>query len=224
LQYCSATILLHRSTAHFGTAGTSATISADSEAARNTCVAAACQIALILSDYQIHHGSASTMSGVALHTIATAATTLIANIVESRGSGGCASAKTMESQLMYLKQCMRTLGQLEKSYFVTSRVRKIIQLVIRLLNLDLGQQQLVPPVVSPPAIHPVPGLEIPHETETMQMPPQQTGAGDDPGILPLELEDYPEWTSPFRVEDFLFQTTTTQFDFLPFYESCYGKM
>lgn len=162
------------------------------------------------------------MSGVALHTIATAATTLIANIVERRGSGISDGVKPMESQLLCLKQCMRALGQLEKSYFVTRRVRKIIQLVIRLLNLDMGQK-LTLPFVSPPSMPSVPEIGMQREMEPVPIVPPSAGTSDDASSLAMEMWDCPESTSPFMVEDFLFPAPT-QFDFLSSYEPCYGKI
>lgn len=128
MQYRSATILLHRPTAGFGTP--SSHLTASNPSSRSTCVASAAQIARFLQDYDEHHGNASTMSGVALHTISTAATTLIAEIAERKGSEDT-------SQLFScLRRCIRSLAELEKSYRVARRVRKISQLVMRLCNLD----------------------------------------------------------------------------------------
>jgi hypothetical protein len=161
------------------------------------------------------------MSGVALHTIATAATTLIANIVESRAGESGAAGSIAESQVICLKQCMGALGQLETSYFVTRRVRKIIQLVIRLVNLDLGQQPALPFAPQAP-IAPVPEMEMLHKTELIVMEPPYCSPCDNQSALPMEMWDCPEVTSPFMVEDILFPTIS-QFNFLPFYESCYGR-
>jgi hypothetical protein len=157
------------------------------------------------------------MSGVALHTIATAATTLIANIVESRAGESGVAGSTTESQVICLKQCMRALGQLETSYVVTRRVRKIIQLVIRLVNLDLGQQAALPFVPQG-----FPEMEMQHKMDPVPMDPTHCSPTDDQAGLLMGVWDCNEATSPFMVEDFLFPTTT-QFDFLPFYESCYGR-
>jgi hypothetical protein len=227
MQYCSAVILIHRPAAHFGTAGTDSTASANSEAARKTCVAKACQLARIIQDYQNHHGSVSTMSGVALHTIAMAATTLIANIVESRGSGSGVPRSPIQNQILSLKQCMHALGQLEKSYCVTRRVRKIIQLVIRLLNLNLDQQlalPYVPPPSMPHAAQPEIGMLHQQQSRPMQLTPSHHPCtSNNFGTLPMELWDCPESTSPFMVEDFLFPTMA-QSDFLPFHEACYGRV
>jgi hypothetical protein len=226
MQYCSAVILIHRPAAHFGTPGTDSTATADSEAARKTCVSKACQLARIIQDYQNRHGSVSTMSGVALHTIAMAATTLIANIVESRGSGSGVPRSPIQNQILSLKQCMHALGQLEKSYFVTRRVRKIIQLVIRLLNLNLDQQ-LPLPYVAPPsmphATQPEIGMQEQQSGPMHIMPFHHPRTSNDLGSSPMELWDCHESTSPFMVEDFLFPTMA-QSDFLPFHEACYGRV
>lgn len=124
-------ILLHRPAAGFGNSS-NGSWSPGSQNARLLCVTNAWRISQILLDYETHHGSVMTMSGVALHTIATAATTLIADCVENRSNSGI-------DQLAGVRQCIRALSQLEKSYLVTRRVRKIIQIVMRLLDLDLKQ-------------------------------------------------------------------------------------
>jgi uncharacterized protein (UPF0147 family) len=70
------------------------------------------------------------MSWIALHVVATASTTLIANIAERR------AGLQQEQQLEALRKCLDSLSELEKSHVVTRRVRKVIQQAIRLLNLD----------------------------------------------------------------------------------------
>lgn len=87
-------------------------------------------MAQLLQEYCCHHGGASTLSGVALHAIATAATALIASVAEQ-------SPHTNKgSQLMALKTCVRSLGELEKTFPVAQRVRRTLQLVIRLCHLE----------------------------------------------------------------------------------------
>lgn len=143
MQYCSAVILLHRPSANFGT-GTAGCPPSES---RNICIENATSIAQFLQEYRSCHGDATTLSGVALHTIATAATTLIADIAERKESGA-------SSQLLSLKACVRTLGELEQTYIVARRVRRIIQLVMRLCQLDFDKgvgQQVTPPVEVTPA-------------------------------------------------------------------------
>jgi len=217
MQYCSALILLHRYKAQFGTA---INTSAESKVAREKCVASACQIAQILQNYQTIYGAASTMSGVALHAIATAATTLIANIAETREKEDNEYGSLIASQLRYLKQCMRALGQLEKSYHVTRRVRKIIQLVIRLSNLDLDQQvseAYITPVVGSAASlaedQTIPGL--------MHKTPSDPGTSHTPGDLIIELWDHPDLMGSFNIESLSFPTLT-HYDIIPVNEHFHG--
>lgn len=128
MQYAAAMILLHRPGAQFGK-GTPCQ-SSTSETSRQICVDNAVAISQYLQEYTEQHGSVLTMSWIALHIIATASTTLIANIAERR------SGSQQEPQLEALRKCLDSLSELEKSHTVTRRVRKVIQQAIRLLNLD----------------------------------------------------------------------------------------
>jgi hypothetical protein len=215
MQYSSATILLHRPTASFGNPSR-ASSSPSSLSARQTCVSNACRISHILTDYQTHHGSCITMSGVALHTIATAATTLIANIVESK-------SQPIDSQFTCLRQCIRSLTQLEKSYLVTRRVRKIIQIIMRLLNLDIGHNTL-----------PLDGLTLSVSGNRHRIERNGSFGSDAPSLMECATmnsvsDDSGMWelpeTSPFRVEDFMFPASaqSTQF-FLSSFEPVLGRM
>lgn len=121
-------ILLHRPLADFGK--DPQLRSSASEISRQVCVENACLIAQALQEYFDQHGSVLTMSWIALHIMATAATTLIANIAERRG------VANVDNQLESLRKCLGSLNELEKSHVVTRRVRKVIQHAIRLLNLD----------------------------------------------------------------------------------------
>ncbi|PGH28271.1 hypothetical protein AJ80_00162 [Polytolypa hystricis UAMH7299] len=129
MQYAAAMILLHRPLAQFGK--DSSVRSSAGEISRQICVDNACLIAQYAQEYYEQHGSVFTMSWIALHIVATAATTLIANIAERRNGG-----LGMDQQLDSLRKCLGTLNELEKSHVVTRRVRKVIQQAIRLLNLD----------------------------------------------------------------------------------------
>ncbi|KAB5551066.1 fungal-specific transcription factor domain-containing protein [Coniochaeta sp. 2T2.1] len=124
MQYAAAMILLHRPLADFGKDPKQRV--AASEVSRGICVRNACDIAQHLQEYFNQHGSVLTMSWIALHIVATAATTLIGNIAERRA----------DHQLDCLRKCLGALNELEKSHVVTRRVRKVIQHAIRLLNLD----------------------------------------------------------------------------------------
>ena len=128
MQYSAALILLNRPLAQFGK-GTSERCSS-SEISRRLCVDEACCIADHLQQYHDLYGSVMTMSWISLHIVATAATTLIANIAERRGDSD------VSRQLESVRRCLGTLNELEKSHVVTRRVRKVIQHAIRLLNLD----------------------------------------------------------------------------------------
>lgn len=212
MQYSSAQILLHRPRAGFG--GVVPNPPANPcTLARKACTDNAVRISHILSDYQIYKGSCIAMSGVALHTIATAATTLIAEIVEGE-------ADTIATYLSCLKECIRSLTQLEKSYQVTKRVRKIIQIIMRLLNLDVqcAPLQIISPALpqqqlsairsySPVSASTRPSKSISREGTSLQ----------DLGVL--------SETGQFMIEDFMFPASaqSTQ-SFLSSFEPVLGRM
>ncbi|OAP57499.1 hypothetical protein AYL99_08237 [Fonsecaea erecta] len=128
MQYYSCRIHLHRPTAAFGVR-TSETDATQCNMSRQICIDNATNIARTLQDYRNVHGDASTMSGVALHVIATASTILIADIAERRSAD-------VACQFSALKACVRTLSELEKTYIVARRVRRIVQLVMRLCHFE----------------------------------------------------------------------------------------
>lgn len=128
MQYAAAMILLHRPGAQFGKDASMQ--SSASEMSRQICVDNAVTISQYLQEYYEQHGSVLTMSWIALHVVATASTTLIANIAERRAGA------QQDEQLDALRKCLNSLSELEKSHVVTRRVRKVIQQAIRLLNLD----------------------------------------------------------------------------------------
>lgn len=128
MQFSAAMILLHRPLAQFGKDGEMQ--SSGSEMSRQICIDNACSITRYLQEYHAEHGSVSTMSWIALHIIATASTTLIANVAERKATAD------LDAQLGCLRSCLDALSELEKSHVVTRRVRKVIQHAIRLLNLD----------------------------------------------------------------------------------------
>ncbi len=136
MQYAAAVILIHRPLAQFGKELSLENASA--EISRQTCIEHACLIAQYVQQYSACHGSVMTMSWISLHIVATAATSLIANIAERR------LGIDVDHQLDCLRKCLVTLNELEKSHVVTRRVRKVIQSAIRLLNIDaaLGSTNL----------------------------------------------------------------------------------
>ncbi|OQV03151.1 Fungal specific transcription factor domain-containing protein [Cladophialophora immunda] len=127
MQYYSCKIHLHRPTANFGVKMSET--DAQCNISRQICIDNAKNIATTLQDYRNVYGDASTLSGVALHVIATASTILIADIAERRSADGAC-------QFSALKTCVRTLSELEKTYIVARRVRRIIQLVMRLCHFE----------------------------------------------------------------------------------------
>jgi hypothetical protein len=97
----------------------------------------------LLEGYSRQHGDASQMSGVGLHPISTAATVLIAEIVDRKKMSSTAVkyGSTTQQHFRCLKRCIVTLSELEKTYLVAKRVRKLIRMLMRLCNLGDGSQQ-----------------------------------------------------------------------------------
>ena len=143
LQYYSALILLCRPSAGFGTPGPPERDDKTSDLtsrSRATCVKSAMQMGDLLEGYTRQHGDATTMSGVGLHPISTAATVLIAEIVDRKKMSSTALkyGSTTQQHFRCLKRCIMTLAELEKTYLVAKRVRKIIRMLMRLCNLGDG--------------------------------------------------------------------------------------
>ena len=82
------------------------------------------------------------MSGVGLHPISTSATILIAEIVDRKGTNSTTPkyGSTTQEHWRCLKRCIKSLSELEKTYLVARRVRRIVRMVMRLCNLGDGQQ------------------------------------------------------------------------------------
>lgn len=146
MQYYSASILLNRPTAGFGVStpppkSAVPDLSDVTHQSRSTCVKSAIHVAEILDAYAKQHGDALSMSGVGLHPISTAATILIAEIVDRKGTSSTASryGSTTEEHFRCLRRCIKSLSELEKTYLVARRVRKIVRMVMRLCNLGDGQ-------------------------------------------------------------------------------------
>ena len=136
LQFHAAMILLHRSTARFGTSQTETTPT--SRASRAICVDHVLQIAQILADYRTSHGSARTLLGTALYNVALAAVVLIAIRVEqsSEASTECLSSLTI---------CIATLEDLQLSFASAKPILKQLRYLMRrckLLNLKEDSQAL----------------------------------------------------------------------------------
>jgi hypothetical protein len=133
MQYYSSKIHLHRPIANFGSRLSQSV--GQSETSRQVCIENAMKIASALQDYRDLYGDATTLSGVSVHIIAAASTILIADIAEKR-------SPDLPSQYLALKTCVRTLSELEKTYIVARRVRRIIQLVMRLCHLDVENNDI----------------------------------------------------------------------------------
>lgn len=125
MQFSLAQMLLHRPCAGFGCD----TMNDLSMQSRRTCVYHASQISRFLNDYEEHHGVVSTMLGSALYTISTAATTLIADIAAQQSE----EDKSLQSES--LRRCIRALYEMEMSERTANKIRKIIQVVMKVCNL-----------------------------------------------------------------------------------------
>lgn len=126
MEYYSSKIHLYRPTANFGSS------EAQDSLSRGICIENAVNIAGAIANYSNMHGDVTTMSGVGLHMIATATTILIANIAEK-----CRVSDTSR-QMRALQTCIRALCELEKTYIVARRVRRIIRLILGLCHVDIG--------------------------------------------------------------------------------------
>lgn len=240
MQYYAAIILLHRPSAGFGVSSKSSS----SSTSRAMCIQSAAQIACLLSEYERSHGHASHLSGVALHTISTAATILLAELADREGT---ASSKIdscqVRQQFAYLKQFIKSLSELEQTYFVARRVRKIIQLIMKLCNLT--ESQFAQPRTFPkkkdilsPDKQQAPALREPdHGTESVAVDealafhdplltnhsPGQAGFGDH---TEHSASLFPEFCTALLEQDlFNFNDpfpTTSQMDILCSFESFLG--
>ncbi|OAL29461.1 hypothetical protein AYO20_09198 [Fonsecaea nubica] len=84
MKYCAAMILLHQPAARFG--GDSSGSVSQTANSRQTCRSNATHITRVLQDYRETYGDATSMSGVAIYPIATAAAVLIGGLADRRSS------------------------------------------------------------------------------------------------------------------------------------------
>jgi len=136
LQFHSAVILLHRSTAKFGTNQSEATPM--SRRSRVICVENVLQIAGILDDYRRSYGSAMTLIGTALYNITLAAVVLIAVRAEQ-------AVEASNEYLSSLKSCIGALEEIQVSYVSAKTILKQLRYLMRrckLLNLKEDSQAL----------------------------------------------------------------------------------
>ncbi|KAL2360370.1 hypothetical protein RJZ56_006780 [Blastomyces dermatitidis] len=128
MQYCAAIIILYRPPAGVGKVDTRKLETADKF--RNICVQHAIKIANYLTDYRVYHSNATTLNGIALHIIEMACTILISDIAER------VKTTDVTSEYTYFAICVQTLLELEQTYLVAQKVRKILKKIINLCNLD----------------------------------------------------------------------------------------
>jgi hypothetical protein len=148
MQYYSALILLCRPSAGFGTSGPPENPNDTSDIttqSRATCVQSAMSMGDLIEGYKRQHGDAASMSGVGLHPISTAATVLIAEIVDGKKMSSTALkyGSTTQQHFRCLKRCILTLAELEKTYLVAKRVRKIVRMLMRLCNLATASSRTI---------------------------------------------------------------------------------
>ncbi|EXJ56098.1 hypothetical protein A1O7_09029 [Cladophialophora yegresii CBS 114405] len=194
LMFCAAMILLHQPTAKFGSRSSSES-EAGSAYSRRQCITYSAAMASCLQNFQQQHGDVTTLSGVALHSIALASTTLVALIAEKKSAD-------VSAQMRSLKTCVRALGELESTYVVARRARKIIQLIIRVCHLETDYVESRP---RPTRVSASPSSFLENRA------PEQEAVE---GPLPLDV-DIPDGTglseySPFAFDEHL--PMSAQFD------------
>ncbi|PGH36637.1 hypothetical protein GX50_00499 [[Emmonsia] crescens] len=128
MQYCAAIIILYRPLAGFGKSDTRKVETSDKF--RNICVQHAVRIANYLTDYRAFHTNATTLSGIALHIIEMACTIFISEIAERL------KTTDVTNEYTYLAICVKTLLELEQTYLVAQKVRKILKKIVNVCNLD----------------------------------------------------------------------------------------
>ena len=136
LQFHSAMILLHRSTARFGTNHAETTPTA--QESRAVCVKHVLQMTCILDDYRMAHGSAMTLLGTALYNVTLAAVVLIAIRAEQ-------SSDVSNEYLPNLTTCIAALEEIQLSYVSAKTILKQLRYLMRrckLLNLKEDSQAL----------------------------------------------------------------------------------
>ncbi|KAK3720891.1 hypothetical protein LTR37_003554 [Vermiconidia calcicola] len=151
LQYSAMTILVNRHNAGFGSP--EKRNYPDTTRSREQCLHHAFRIARILQDYRTQHGDTSTMLGSALYNTTMAATTLVAEVSETRKDGA-------SEEMLCLMICLRTMKEMEHTEIVAKNVYNIVQTIMRVcnvhdVNLDLdlfstnGMSPPLPRIESP---------------------------------------------------------------------------
>ena len=130
---------------------------------RQTCLDHAFRIANMLEGYRVHHGDASTMLGSALYNTTMAATTLVAEIFETRKEGTC-------DELVCLMTCLRTMKEMEHTEIVARNVYNIVQTIMRVCNVrdeSLDLESLSVTVLSPAQRLEPPPPQIPYDASAV---------------------------------------------------------
>jgi hypothetical protein len=83
----------------------------------------------MLHDYKTQYGDASTLFGAALYNTTMAATTLVAEIAESKKDGS-------SEEMRCLMECLRTMKEMEHTEIVAKNVYNIVQTIMRVCNLQ----------------------------------------------------------------------------------------
>jgi hypothetical protein len=136
LQYHAAMIILHRSTARFGTSQSEAT--PISQGSRAVCVEHVLHIAGILDDYRASYGTAITLLGLALYNITVAAVVLIAIRAEK-------ASEASNEYLSSLTSCIGALEEMQTTYASAKTILKQLRYLVRqckLLNVKGDSQAL----------------------------------------------------------------------------------
>jgi hypothetical protein len=126
LQFHAAMILLHRSTARFGTSQSEAT--PISQGSRAVCVEHVLQIATILDDYRASYGSALTLLGLAMYNITLAAVVLIALRAEK-------ASEASNEYLSSLTSCIAALEEMQTTYVSAKTILKQLRYLLRRCKL-----------------------------------------------------------------------------------------
>lgn len=150
------TILLNRHNAGFG--NSEKRNHPDTVRSRQQCLVHASRIAQMLRDYKTQYHDGSTLFGSALYNCTMAATTLVAEVSESRKDG-------TSDEMLCLMECLRTMKEMEHTEIVAKNVYNIVQTIMRVCNvkedtLALGllqadsfgsptTQRIEPPVQTP---------------------------------------------------------------------------
>lgn len=138
-------ILLNRHNAGFGNPEKRNSIEAINS--REVCLDHAFRISHMLQGYKSQHGEAYTMIGSALYNTTMAATTLVAELSETRKEGN-------SEELICLMTCLRAMKEMEHTELVAKNVYNIVQTIMRVCNVRDDGSELELLSMSMPAATP----------------------------------------------------------------------